>query len=218
MADFKTIGSTPQALSSGIAASASINRRGEQLAIPWHVQLALEGKLFVAGVGSATTPITTNLNLVIDLTQPAFLLRVPQGTTVVPLYVHAYYEATGAAIAEGIISIADNDPGSGTSSALTRTPTNLVSNGGGQTSACTGAQIVTAALTLTNQREIWRFGEPADLDSAVTGGNHFQWSYQTHIVPVLHGPAAMLVDVACGTSGSVFVNVIWAEFRTSDLT
>lgn len=207
---------TPQNLSAGADGSLSLSKRGEQLYMPWHVQLAAEGRLFTCGVGQITTPITTNLNVVIDDTQPAFMLRIPTGTTVIPMWMHVYYEATGGTLAEGAAYHTDSDPGSGTSSALTRTPVNMKSRGPG--SSCTGAQVVTSSITYTNNREFWRFGEPADLDSTVTGKGGFSWSYLTNSnVPVCVGPATINLEVAAGTSLSIFITVVYAEFRSNEL-
>ena len=204
-------------LAAGQNALPTMNKRGELInGQPWHVQLALEGKVYTCGVGQITTPISSNVNLVIDDTQPAFMLRVPVGTTVIPLWMHAYYEATGAAIAEGAAYLTDSDPGSGTSSALTRTPVNMKTRGPGST--CTGAQIVTASLTFVNNREFWRFGEPADLDGTVTGKGGFSWSYlQNSNIPIAVGPATINCEIACGTSSSIFFTMVYAEFVSSDL-
>lgn len=216
MADTLVVTTSPQNLSAGASANASLNKRGEQLTMPWHVQLTMEGRVFTCGVGQITTPISASVNTAIDDTQPAFMLRVPTGTTIIPLWLHAYYEATGAAIAEGAAYVSDSDPGSGTSSALTRTPVNLKSRGG--ISACTGAQIVTSSITYTNNREFWRFGEPADLDGTVTGKGGFMWSYLTHSnIPICVGPATLNVEIACGTSASIFFTCTYAEFRSNEL-
>ena len=217
MATGQVVTNTARNLSAGATGLPSLNKRGELIAgQPWHLQLVMEGKVFTCGVGQITTPITTNLNNTIDDTQPAFMLRVPVGATVIPLWMHVYYEATGAAIAEGAAYLTDSDPGSGTSSTLTRTPVNMKTRGVG--SRCTGAQVVTASLTYVNNREFWRFGEPADLDGTVTGKGGFSWSYLTNSnVPIAVGPATINVEIACGTSLSIFFTMVYAEFASDSL-
>ena len=212
--EFKAVGNSARSgISVGDLVPASVNKRGELVAMPWAVQLAAEGRVFSAGGGTESTPVTGG-NTVVDLDQPEFLLRVPAGTAIVPLHIHFLFEATGGTIAEGGASIADNDPGSGTSTAADRTPKGLSTISAG--SACTAAQLVTANLTLTNNREIWRFGEPTDLD-ATNSNNGFEWSYLKNPPMVLYGPAALLVYGVAGTSSTFYVTVTWAEFLTSDL-
>lgn len=208
MSEYKVVGTTPQSLSEGAAALATVSKRGELVAMPWHVQLANEGKVFVTTAGTETAPFTLG-NTVVDNDQPEFLLRIPTGTTVIPLFCQIVLEATGAALFEGGMAIEDSDPGSGTSSAADAAPTNMKSRGAGST--CTARQLVTANLTQVNHRWIWRAGEPADLDSAV-GGNRFNWNYMDQIAPVLVGPAALMVYAANGTSGTGFITLIYAEF------
>lgn len=213
MSEYKVVTSTPQSLSPGAAAVASVNKRGEIIGMPWHVQLGLEGKLFAAMAGTETAPITLG-NTVIDNDQPEFILRVPTGTTVIPLFAQIVLEATGAALFEGGMAVEDSDPGSGTSTVADQVPTNMKSRGAGST--CTARQLVTANLTQVNLRWIWRCGEPADLDSAV-GGNRFNWTYMDNIPPLLVGPAALMLYAANGTSGTGFITLIFAEFASSGL-
>ena len=208
MSEYKVVTATPQSLASGAAALASVTKRGELITMPWHVQLANEGKVFVTAAGTETAPITLG-NTVIDNDQPEFILRVPTGTTVIPLFAQIVLEATGGALFEGGMTVEDSDPTSGTSTAADQAPTNMKSRGAGST--CTARQLVTANLTQVALRWIWRAGEPADLDSAV-GGNRFNWNYMDQIAPVLVGPAAVMLYAANGTSGTGFITLIFAEF------
>lgn len=211
------VGTNPRNLSSGQEASPTLNKRGELIAgWPWHLQLAHEGKVFVCGAGTETTPVTATSTTTLDSTLPDLYLRIPSGTLVIPLFIQVYYEATGGTIAEGIALVSDSDPGNGTSSAADRTPKNLRARGA--SSACTARQLVTVTPTFTNAREFWRFGEPADLDGTVTGESGFSWDYRRNAgVPMIVGPGTIHVATGCGTSSTLFITLVYAEFQTSEL-
>ena len=55
----------------GSAVNPLASRRAEQVVLPYIMQWALEGRLFVAAQGDVTTPLTiTNTSLAIDEDQP----------------------------------------------------------------------------------------------------------------------------------------------------
>ena len=200
----------------GAAGSARINRRGEVVVVPWHIQLALDGQGYAAGAGSVTTPYTLG-NTVIDLTQPEFLLRVPSGYVVIPLSIQVVFEVTGGALADVMATVATGDPGDGTSTVADKLPTTLGKNIG-STPASLARQLVTAALTLSNQTEFWRSGDPLDIDAAAGAKVVHEWSALTHPgVPVIYGPGALTVHQVCATSGTGHIQVVFAEFSASEI-
>ena len=210
------VSTSPQNLSSGDSETASLNRRAELLRMPWHIQLALEGRVFTAGAGTITTPITFTSTTVVDVTLPDFLLRVPTGVVIVPLYAHIIYEATGGTLTEGVMSRTDTDPGNGTSSAADRLAVNLKTRG--VNSSCTVRQLVTVTPTFINNTEFWRWGEPPDLDATVSGESGFTWDYQRNAnVPYIIGPATLNIASGTGTSSTGYITVVWAEFLTSEV-
>lgn len=213
MADFE-VRNIMSLQSEGSAGSARINRRGELVTVPWHVQLALDGKVHAALAGTETAPITI-ANLVIDQDQPEFLLRVPSGVTVIPLTIIVGREATGAGITETEAWVSTGDPGNGTSSAIALGPINLGVNIGG-TSACTARQLVTAEVTVSSLMEFWRHTEPVDADS-VGGACQYVWSHLTHATPVIKGPGGLGVCTTTGTSSTGFITVVYAEFSSGEI-
>lgn len=216
--DYKVVTTSSRLLDSGVSASEiTVNKRGELVrGWPWHLQLVQEGKVYTCGAGTVSTEITFTSTTVVDITLPDFLIRVPSGTTIIPLYMHVYYQATGGTVTEGVALYSTTDPGNGTSSAADRTPVNMKSRGG--SSACTTRQLVTVTPTFVNATEFWRWGEPADLDGTVTGESGFTWDYQRNgNVPVIIGPATLHLASGTATSSTGFITVVYAEFTTSSL-
>lgn len=81
-------------IGAGAKTAARVNQAEELVMIPWHYQLCLEGRIFVAGSGVAETEI--NGESAIDETTPTFLLAAPVGgTIVIPLYFRAYLDTEG---------------------------------------------------------------------------------------------------------------------------
>ena len=201
----------------GVAVSALAGKDSIILqGLPWDVRMAQEGKLYGAHAGSETAAITF-ANLVADQDQPEFLLRVPQGTSVVPIYVGIYRQASGAVLSETVFTASSNDVGNGTSSAIEIGPVNMKS-GDPQTSACTARQLVTSNVSaLTSPLEFYRAGTPTDMDAAAGETNPEEWSYKIQSAPMLKGPASFLISAVCGTSSVGFIVVTWAEFLTSEL-
>ena len=75
-------------------------------------QYAKEGRVFVANMGSVTTPITF---LVTAANRPDAWIRVPSGTTIIPISVHVTLEARlGDRVREraiaGVIARVADDP------------------------------------------------------------------------------------------------------------
>ena len=91
---------TPSRIDAGVKTAARINQAEELVQIPWHYQLCLEGRIFVAGSGLAETEI--NGEAAIDEQTPTFLLAAPTaGTIVIPLYLRIYLDTEGGAAPAG---------------------------------------------------------------------------------------------------------------------
>lgn len=85
-------------------------------------QWVKEGRVFQAGSGVLTTPETATA---VDLVRqtPNFMVRVPAGVVMIPLFGLMTPEATGAAVLQVLISACNNDPGTG--NIVATTPVNV---------------------------------------------------------------------------------------------
>ena len=102
-------------ISAGTAGAARVNQAEELVAIPWLTQLALEGRVFMAGHGleeTATDGIITTL----DEQTPTFMLMAPaSGTVVVPIYAECRMHTEGGAAPDLYLSYVGVDRSSGPS-------------------------------------------------------------------------------------------------------
>ena len=216
MPNFLTNHLTAPSYGEGSAQSARLNRRGEQIVMPWMTQLALEGRMFSANAGTITTPVTGNL-IVVDA-RPDEAIRVPSGTLIIPCYIGITLEATGAVNPhELLVRATTNDVGNGTSTAITAGPLNMHTTSG-RASNCVGRITYTADMTAaTGSRELFRKQVNQDLD-ATSIEPLFEISALTHPMPVLNGPASLLLYVSAPTTGATFfAYVMWAEFTSSEM-
>jgi hypothetical protein len=197
-----------------------LNRRGElQTGMPWHVMLALEGKVYSTNAGSESTEFVPG-NTAWDADQPEFALQIPDGTTVIPLFASIHLQVTGAALAEvgmGIQSdYGDNVPGTN-STAMTIAPTNVNPAFKNTASRCTAAYLITSNITQSNYVELWRRGYPSDPDVATNPEPTYEWSYLTHPAPALVGDAGVNLYAATASGSDAFLSFTWAEFETSKI-
>lgn len=191
-----------------------LNRRGELVTAELMHQLLFDGRVFVSGDADEDDQVTGQTSFA--ATTPTFLLRVPSGTTAIPLWVHLNQIGT---VAGGIISClvsfdrVDRYSSSGTSENVTAMRTDrLVS------SACTLYSGATAAAA-TDARLLFA----ATLDQDVTDPNLTE---SIHIVadrdfvsPLLVGPAAFLVFTFAATTGPTWNwSLGWAELPTPSAT
>lgn len=106
----------------GAARTAAINSQ-QSLIIGDEVrQWIKEGRVFQAGSGVLTTPETATA---VDLVRqtPNFMVRVPAGVVMIPIFGLMACEASGAAVQQVLISACNNDPGTG--NIVATTPANV---------------------------------------------------------------------------------------------
>ena len=77
-------------------AAARVNQAGELIMTPWLTQMALEGRIFLAGHGHQEAAVTGQT--AVDDQTPTFALAAPAvDTVVIPLWVNLYFHAEGGA-------------------------------------------------------------------------------------------------------------------------
>lgn len=182
----------------------------------WLTSLALEGRLFTASHGLASTPI--NFNAVADYaaTKPMFTIDVPAGTTIIPVSIQVYFETAVGTLTECWAVAGTGNVGAGTSTAVAAGLTTRL--GSGLVSACTLYGTHTAAGTAPGApREFWRDGHPV----AVVAGVPTKFEYDVRkYAPVLIGNGAtgcLAVYAEATTSATGYVKVAWVELSSSDL-
>jgi len=216
MADFKVSGSSVPGGLTGVQ-SARLTGRAEQVSMPWHISLAMEGKVFSSTIGGAATPVDF-VETTYDENQPQFALTVPQGITVMPLSSALTVSANLATITLMVFSTTSNDIGSGSSTAMTIVPTNMNTSKAAIASRCTAQQLYTGdAVTATNLIEFWRWDDPF-ADNVNHGSRRHGFSYLTDVLPYIVGPGTLQMHLY-GTGNAVdgYLNVTWAEFDSGDI-
>jgi hypothetical protein len=189
--------------------------RGEIIGMPFFSQLALDGRVFVANLGKASTPIT--YKAAYDADQPEGVIDVPKGTTIIPITIDiAIEEATGAGN-EIVIGSAASLAGAGTSTLITpanlnptqpRDPVSKVYSH--HTANCTD---VTALASFVEWK---RWAQPSIIAAGTM--NNFQWSaLDSGLLVPLVGPASLVVWIAGAVAPKGFITFIYAEFETPQL-
>jgi hypothetical protein len=212
--------STYGSFQDGVAPQYRMNRRAEQVVPDYYAQLAMDGRVFAANGGEASTVIT--FAGVYDADAPDFHLHVPLGTTVIPLRIEVIYEAVGTETTMEIIALASTTgDASVTGTAVTVKPMRI---DGPNTSACTATVAVDAAGCTSPYAgtyvEFWKYQRPLT-DTVASGENDrlplvFEWSAAKNVPPVIVGSTvgSCLAVYAASQAGTGFITVTWAEIPT----
>lgn len=177
---------------------------------------ALEGRMYFYNRGVITTPVTVTQTTVV-YARPSLVLRIPTGKTVIPTHLAIELENQAGTDNEFIWLSSNNDVGAGTSTAVTTTRGNmrgdLVSNMGG----CLINITYTADCTAqTNPCEIIRWHQPF-VDAAGVPDHSLIWDMKTSSnIPVLVGPASLMLIAGGSTAPDVYVQIFYAEFNSAD--
>lgn len=219
MADLKALRvvRTPQrdtSDASGNYGDVRANRIGDLYVVEYMEDLAAQGRIFSANMGTVTTPLTF---LVTAANRPDAWIRVPSGTTILPIKANVVLESAAGTVTEIDVRIAQNDIGNGTSSAADvaprthRTDALLPSN-------CTARQLATGDTTAeTNPLSIYR-RTYARADEAGIDFRGIEVSRAMMGYPVLVGAATWEIFIAgTGTQATGYVVLTWAEIPTTDL-
>lgn len=172
--------------------------------------LIMEGRGYVATMGSVTTPLTF---LVTAANRPDAWLRVPSGTAIIPLAVETVLESAAGTATEIDVRLAQNDIGNGTSSAATAGPFNLRSDAP-RSSLVTPRQLATGDTTAeTNPVTLHRRCFPL---AQASGLGPYEDFWLPTPGPILIGPATLEVYVAATTTQATgFVTFCWVELPST---
>ncbi len=227
----------PGRVADGEGLTARGTRDGSLVLPSWYQALLMEGKVFGANMGVATTPFDADTGAAtpaFDDDQPTFGLDIPDNVVVIPLSIIVQIE-THTGTAEGLLETffgfapTATALGDGTSTALTIVP---MRTDGVSTSQCTarGPYTGNAAVlptTLTGWGEFFRSGYPTDSDAADAVGGvideneasyHHEWSALDSLPAIIVGPAIIAGYVSSTSDDGVvtgFATVTWAELPES---
>ena len=183
-------------------------RDGSLVGAELYEALSQEGRVFTANMGSVTTPLTF---LATAANRPDAWIRVPSGTTILPIKLDVALESMAGTATEIDVRIAANDIGNGTSSAADVGPRSNRTDAP-ITSGCTARQLATADTTaettpLSVYRKTYILANAAGEDAKGTSITRAMMGY-----PVLVGAASWEVFIAATTTQATgFVVMTWAE-------
>jgi hypothetical protein len=194
-----------------------LNRRGEVVTPDWMQQLAMDGRVFcVSNTARETAIACGTASATFSDTDPAFLLDVPTGTTIMPLEITLNQ---GGTVAGGMITvlITLDDKIRYSSGGVAVTPQNFRYDEP-RSSSCPfytgGTDIVAAA----NTDDVTLYGQFLVQDIDVLEGGNVHWSAKNYIAPVLIGPASLVIyTYAASTQPSWWFSIKWAEFATTEV-
>ena len=196
-------------------------RDGALFTADWIQALAMEGRVFCANAGSATTPITFGAGS-IDTTEPDFALNVPAGTTVIPIEIRVKMETYGTTLLFETMAAVGSGGTLGTDADITITslrtdaPITTTCNAG-------AASAADAVYMTTNVSEFWRDGlglavtvAAAD-DDSTNQLETFIWNINTAAAPPVLVGAAQLMVFASAQAGTGFITCIYAEVPSTSI-
>lgn len=217
MANIKVKGAQNTAVSresEGAFVYARGTRDGSLVAIPWIQSLLLEGRVFFANVGNATTAITLDASWA--NTDPDISLDVPSGTSIIPLRITVVFEAYGTAAVCETMALCSKTLGA-SSAGTVFIPINLNNrSANGSLCACYVGPTVTSGYT-TGGFELFRDCQQAAATQATEAGTpyKYEWSVgKDGFAPVLQGESSLQVW-ATSQAATGYIQIIWAELPTS---
>jgi hypothetical protein len=187
---------------------------GAQYMAQYAMAASIEGRLMGCHFGTLTAPLATAATTAITTLLPQAWVRIPTGTTIIPVSANVLMEVAGATT-QGEISICTCtvDPGDGTGAAGTKQPISL-NTSAPVTSNCTTRQLATGNITAeTGLLELKRFSFVAaavNLD--------FTWNAAGNLLfPILKGPAGFLIYIG-GNAVNFFAQMQWIELPSTAIS
>lgn len=180
---------TATRIGSGIGGSARVNQAEEIVGIPWLTQLALEGRVFIAGQGLEEGG-TSDDDGVLDEEGTLALVAPSSGTIVIPLFIRAYFDTEQAQIPGLLLAYVQEDKawGDGTGTALVKL--NCL---GGATPNTAKALVYSAAVAAT----------------AIADGENVVIHERTHLLASFITNETKTTDVAIERLDSSSTEFIW---------
>ncbi len=175
------------------------------------LSMALEGRVFNASVGTAST-VATFLATWVE-SKPQLNIDAPTGTTIIPLRIQVWLEAQAGALTEVFATTGTNTIGVGTSTVVTPTSTRTDRP---LTSGCVVSSLYSVAgTTQTGQTEFWHTGYNF-ADATTHPGKDFSWIWRDcpHII-VGPGSLAIYIDANGNTAPTGFIRCEYIELPST---
>ncbi len=174
---------------------------------------AMEGKVFIAQLGLATTPVTFRVGY--DADQPEMAIDVPSGVAIIPVHIQVNLEDSAGTDNEIVAEASPALTGAGTSTTGSLLCSRLNS---GYASACTFRYTYSGnGVAPASYVEFWRAGY-AFADATTDPVKAFAWSAYQAPAPVLVGPASLLLHISGTTTAPAgFAKIHFVEFSANDL-
>lgn len=179
----------PTRIGAGTGGAARINQAEEIVGIPWMYQLALEGRVFVAGTGIEEAGVDDD-DGVLDEEGQLALVAPSSGTIVVPLYMRAYFDTEQAQIPGILLSYVQEDKAWGDTTGTALTKLNCL---GGASPRSANALVYSAAVA----------------DTAIADGENVTIHERTHLLASFITNEMATTDVAVETLGASSTEFTW---------
>ncbi|MEE8473022.1 MAG: hypothetical protein V3S82_07625 [Dehalococcoidia bacterium] len=187
-------------------------RDGALFTASWFQALSLEGRVFACGIGTLSDGEALPAAVITTL-RPMLWVRVPSGTTIMPVYASLQLEAATGQL-EAMVAIDQADMGNGTSSAADYGPLSLRTDAP-VTSNCTCRQEATGDVTAeTNLAPVGRLYHD---DSATNLVHSSLWEWKPPVAPVVVGPSTFAMYIGGSAAPTVTAQIIWAEVPSTDV-
>ena len=200
---------------------AAVNKQRSVIISNEELEWVKAGRVFSAHHGILTTPAAFETDIVRQT--PDLMVRTGAGIVIIPMMVQVHFEATGAAVAQVVISTCNNDPGNSNMTAYTPINNNsrYATKGSGCTAYITNTGNTGTAPTSVN--ELARMYSPSDLDGLTSVFVPDQFVYNPSagkgaraIVGAADSIHAFMVNVGNGTSSTGYIIATWAEFTYAE--
>jgi len=214
----------------GVAVNPATNLAEEMRVVPWTLQMALEGKVFIAGHGleeAATDGIITTLS---EQT-PTFMLMAPSsGTIVVPIWAEFRLMTEGGAAPDAYLSYVGVDRVATTAST---TLDKLQIAGTATTSAAIAAKTISAVPAITSAQTVLLARRAAMVDNMISveslttlpsaftmardsAGLEYNFLSKFGGALVLYGGTSIMFHTKTATAVSAYgCTFVWAELPSS---
>lgn len=173
--------------------------------------LVMDGRVFHARVGSATTPVT--LDGAWANTDPDISMDIPGGTTVIPLRIAVVYEAFGTDATVETITLCSQTLGAASAGTLFTSVNYRLRHTRNSAVKVYVGPTVTSGYTGTHFELYRDCQQLAGTQAAGEGGIPYrvEWNYKKNPpVPLLEGDATMQTW-GTGQATSGYIDWVWAE-------
>ncbi len=195
-----------------------LNRRGELVAINPFMQAVADKRVFIATIGSASTPVSF-AKTAYDADQPQLSIDTPAGTTIIPLQIDIWFEDTAGTDNEVILLASGTAVGGTTATAVTPVNQFIPSSGAAPASVCTVYSLYTGNGTDPNAAPYFEFYRYiyAFTDAANDPEKHIRWSALNNIAPIIQGTGSLVVYIVGSTAPAGYLRAMWMEIPDSDV-